>query len=266
MEIFSGSFQMLRISVQRGRSYGRGEEKTDCVFRRISLFTLIELLVVIAIIAILAAMLLPALKNARETARRTQCVSNMKQVGQLEALYANDYDAFVVPYHPTYYKAGSTTPFYPDPDFFMKAYLPEKVLKKVASCPSAPKTTAMIEVYTFSVAYSSLDQGIALTRYAVPLTRLKQPTRTLVLCDGAKDGLGNPIYVNTPQSAYIVRASETMVNGSPCRVGYHRHVLSANLLYADFHVGSIPMPAPGSWLSRGDMVYGTLSTGRPIYE
>jgi prepilin-type N-terminal cleavage/methylation domain-containing protein len=62
---------------------------------RLCAFTLIELLVVIAIIAILAALLLPALAAAREKARRSSCMNNLKQIGIALGSYTSDYSGYL---------------------------------------------------------------------------------------------------------------------------------------------------------------------------
>jgi prepilin-type N-terminal cleavage/methylation domain-containing protein/prepilin-type processing-associated H-X9-DG protein len=101
-------------------------------------FTLIELLVVIAIIAILAAILFPVFAQARESARMTSCLSNMKQIGLALRMYCQDYDETNTS---IYQGWGTGDPNNDDQQGWMwrNAIEPYTKNKNILACPSNPE-------------------------------------------------------------------------------------------------------------------------------
>jgi prepilin-type N-terminal cleavage/methylation domain-containing protein/prepilin-type processing-associated H-X9-DG protein len=160
-------------------------------------FTLIELLVVIAIIAILAAILFPVFARAREQARKTACLSNLKQIGSGILLYVQDYDETLVPV---------STGTCPGPDSYGWADLIYPYVKnaQLFDCPSATPRMVMntsLNPPRFRRDRGGVDPGVntdCTTGAAIPANmNYNYGVNAFTPPSGMKDSTGGPFWTVT---------------------------------------------------------------------
>jgi prepilin-type N-terminal cleavage/methylation domain-containing protein/prepilin-type processing-associated H-X9-DG protein len=205
-------------------------------------FTLIELLVVIAIIAILASMLLPALNQAREKAKKISCTSNLKQIGIGTNSYVNDHDDYM----PCSYSAVGG--YYPWPRALMSHIAAKdgySVKNGIYQCPSdvEPFANAGFNVsYRPNLnAFRYLSTSATLPTSLYKVNTVKGPSVLRILVDGhgtALDPNGtNPWYYGFGS----VQDQGTDIYSDDMLI---RHKKRINSLHLDGHVSDFKLPAP----------------------
>lgn len=175
--------------------------------RRRSAFTLIELLVVIAIIAILAAILFPVFAQAREKARATSCLSNLRQISTGLLMYSQDFDENLCPD-----KIGSTQQFVWD-----QLCAPYVKNQQIFACPDWPMTKeADGRALSYGMNYrltqfdpANRDDAPSLWFGYTTLSILKTPAQTFWIMDNAKvtNPTAQPVHQEDPSKWTLNRST-----------------------------------------------------------
>jgi prepilin-type N-terminal cleavage/methylation domain-containing protein/prepilin-type processing-associated H-X9-DG protein len=221
-------------------------------------FTLIELLVVIAIIALLAAILFPVFSRARESARRSSCQSNLKQIGLGVAQYTQDYDEIMPPNT----AAAGGFPRIIDP--YIKS-------PQIRRCPSDSNTSVPAsnnDTMSYAINMVGEDeppgnlnvgpishlQGASPWAWcSVSLPMLGAPTTTVLAADNfdeaslahdyqmVRDWADATTYPGFTRNWSSTTTSPRYLMGNSGRRWSERHLDTTNTLFADGHVKAVKL-------------------------
>ena len=213
-------------------------------------FTLIELLVVIAIIAILAAILFPVFARAREKARQTSCLSNLKQLGLGLQMYAQDYDETACPTY--YFVGGSWTDEYAwdfhivdnvAGDGLLAPYTKSGQINRCPSFNVSSDATSSREYtgYAYNASYiggDSSNDGVTYTITPTQLAKIQNPSETVLFAESAiwstYGGTGK-FWGNN----YLRAPKDPMFTDWGTGKVHFLHNGTANVAYADGHVKAV---------------------------
>jgi prepilin-type N-terminal cleavage/methylation domain-containing protein/prepilin-type processing-associated H-X9-DG protein len=212
-------------------------------------FTLIELLVVIAIISILAAILFPVFARARENARRSSCMSNLKQIGLGMMMYVQDYDE---KYPLTEFPLGAGWVQW------TAVIQPYMQSKQVFICPSGASSSFN---NSMNMGSYGANQNYLPTSAGTPVSMasVNSPSGSFMIFDSGQYTIGTSYLLTPTSGAYIPGIGDLLglsTTACPSRTATYydplvsdcmsgRHLGGINIAYADGHV---------KWLSTSTVV------------